>query len=95
MKRRWMRRKLKVPTSKGLRGISVRDSRQASQIGRYWNAVARYLRTGDTSALRKFRGKHIVDATGARVLLLTDLDELDRLGNAGVLSFETIYTRTR
>jgi hypothetical protein len=71
----------------------VRDSRQASQVAEYWNAVHRYLETGDDSALRKFRRKRITDAKGTRVPLLTDLDELDRLGSAGVLSFESLYAK--
>lgn len=93
-KRPWMRRKLKVPTRKGLREIAVRSSRQASEIGRYWNAVHTYLATGDTSALRRFRGVRVIDRNGEHVPLLTDLDDLDRLGNARVLSFESIYART-
>jgi anti-anti-sigma regulatory factor len=62
-------------------------------IGKYWNAVDRYRDTGDASALREFRGKHIIDANGKRIRLLTDLGELDRLGSAGLLSFETLYAR--
>jgi hypothetical protein len=81
------------PTRKGLREIGVRDSRQASLLGKYWTAVERYRDTGDGSALREFRGKHIIDATGKRVRLLTDRGALDHLGSAGVLSFETIYAR--
>ena len=86
-------RVLRVPTREGPRPIAVRDSRQASQLAEYWNAVHRYLETGDDSALRKFRRKRITDAEGARVPLLTDLDELDRLGSAGVLSFESLYAK--
>ena len=86
-------RVLRVPTREGLREIAVRDSRQASQVAEYWNAVHRYLETGDDSALRKFRRKRITDANGVRVPLLTDLGELDRLGSAGVLSFESLYAK--
>ena len=86
-------RVLRVPTRKGPRPIAVRDSRQASQLAEYWNAVHRYLETGDASALQKFRRTRITDATGTRVPLLTDLDELDRLGSAGVLSFESLYSK--
>ncbi len=86
-------RVLVLPTRGGLREIAVRDSREASQIAEYANAVQRYLQTGDASALRKFRRKRITDATGARVPLLTDLDVLDRLGSAGVLSFESLYAK--
>jgi len=86
-------RVLVTATRKGLREIGVRDSRQASLLGKYWTAVERYRDTGDPSALREFRGQHIVDASGKRRRLLTDLRALDRLGSAGVLSFESLYAR--
>jgi len=86
-------RVLVIPKRKGLSEIGVRDSRQASLLGRFWTAVDRYRDTGDGSALREFRGQHIVDASGKRVRLLTNLPELDRLGSAGVLSFESLYAR--
>ncbi len=82
---------LVVPTPDGLREVALRDSRQASQLAEYWDAVQRYLQKGDESALRKFRGKRIKDAEGKPIRLLTNLEELDRLGNAGVLSFESLY----
>jgi hypothetical protein len=86
-------RVLVIPTRKGLREIGVSDSRQATLLGKYWTAVDRYRDTGDPSALREFRGKHLIDASGKRVPLLTDLHELDRLGSAGNLSFESLYAR--
>ncbi len=87
-------RVLVIPTRKGRRDIGVRDSRQASLLGKYSAAVERYLQIGDDSALRKFRGKSITDASGAKLPLLTDLEELDRLGSAGDLSFESLYARS-
>ena len=87
-------RVLVIPTRKGLREIGVRDFRQASLLGRYWTAVERYRDTGDASTLREFRRKYIVDASGKRHQLLTDRRVLDRLGSAGVLSFETLYARS-
>ncbi|MBZ5658008.1 MAG: hypothetical protein LAO56_22325 [Acidobacteriia bacterium] len=86
-------RVLVIPTRKGLHEVGMRDSRQATLLGKYWTAVERYRDTGDASALREFRGKHIIDASGKRVRLLTNLGELDRLGSAGVLSFETLYAK--
>jgi len=86
-------RVLVIPTRKGLSEIGVSDSRQATLLGTYWTAVERYRDTGDSSALREFRGQHIIDANGKRVRLLTDLRVLDRLGSAGVLSFETLYAK--
>jgi hypothetical protein len=86
-------RVLPVPASEGLREIGVPDSKQATLLGKYWSAVELYLRTGDASALEKFAGEHIVDASGKRYPLLTNLQELDRLGSAGAFSFETLYRK--
>jgi hypothetical protein len=87
-------RVLFLPAEYGTREIATRDSRQASLIGQYWDAVQRYLQRGDDSALRKFRGVRIRAASGESIPLLTEPEELDRLGNAGVLSFESLYARS-
>src|SRR5260370_35922797 len=63
-------RVLVIPTRKGLSEIGLRDSRQASLLGKYWTAVERYRDTGDASALREFRGNHVIDAGGKRFRLL-------------------------
>jgi hypothetical protein len=86
-------RVLQVPTPNGAQEIATRNSRHASTLGQYWDAVHKYLRTGDTSEVKKFRGKRIKDAQGSEVPLITDLKELNRLGSAGVLSFESLYVR--
>jgi hypothetical protein len=86
---------LRVVTILGIKGrheIATRDSRQASLIGSHWAAVQRYLQTGDDTALLKFKNKRVIDADGRRHRFLTNLEELDRLASAGVLSFETIYS---
>ena len=97
---RWVARKsdrllrvLPLPSAQGLIEVGLQDSRQATVIGKYWNAVDLYRATGDGSALVAFRGTYITDVEGKRVPLLTDLSELDRLGSAGVLSFESLYAR--
>lgn len=77
----------------GKREIAIMDSEQATTVSNYWHVVYRYLRTGDGRALAAFRGVTVVTARGERVTLLTDLKVLRRLGNAGTLSFETIYSR--
>jgi hypothetical protein len=77
--------------STGRKEVATRDSRQASVVGGHWAAVQRYLQTGDDSALLRFKGKRVTDASGKRHLLLTDLAELNRLASAGVLSFESMY----
>ena len=86
-------RVLLLPTSYGTREVATRDSRQASQVAEYWDAVQRYLQKGDDSALQQFRGVRIKAADGESIPLLTETEELDRLGNAGVLSFESLYAR--
>jgi hypothetical protein len=87
-------RVLVVLTRDGLREFAVRDSRQASVLAEYWDAVQRYLQRGDDLVLRKFRGVRIEAADGESIPLLTEREELDRLGNAGVLSFESLYARS-
>jgi hypothetical protein len=86
-------RVLVIPTPDGLREIGVRDSREASLIGKYWAAVQKYLETGDAIDLRRIRRKQIKDADDKRIVLVKDLSELDRLGSAGVLSFESLYAK--
>lgn len=86
-------RVLQKLTPEGRQQVGVTDTREASILGDYWNAVDRYRDTGDASALKHFDGKHVIDADGKRVPLITDLKEIDRQGSAGNLSFETIYAR--
>jgi hypothetical protein len=86
-------RVLPLPSREGLIDIGVGDSRQATVIGKYWNAVDLYLSSGDESALHAFQGKYMIDSDGKRVPLMTDIHELDRLGSAGNLSFESLYAR--
>lgn len=86
-------RVLAVPSPEGVREIAIRDSRQASRLGEYWAAVQKYLQTGNASAIEKFHGKRVTDASRRRIPLLTSLEDLDRLGLAGALSFESLYAR--
>ena len=44
--------------------IQINDSRTAALIGRYHNAIKKFLSTGDKKALRKFRRKKIKDIDG-------------------------------
>ena len=78
----------------GASEIVVRGRHIAGQLGRYWSALQRYLQTGDASRLEKFQGKSIRAADGTQIHLLTDRRELNRLGSAGVLSFESLYSRS-
>ena len=83
-----------ILTPEGPREITVRGSKQATLLAEYWNALHRYVETGDAARLNAFRGKHITDANGVDVSLLTDFPVLNRLASAGVLSFESLYART-
>ena len=84
-----------VSKDKGPIEVGTNDSREASIAGKHSSAVERYLETGDDSALRRLPRNYILDAQANRIELLTDLDELDRLGSAGELSFESLYVRSR
>jgi hypothetical protein len=86
-------RVLVIPTEKGLQEVAVANSRDASLLGKYWDAVQDYLATGDASGLRELEGEQIKDANGIQIPLITDTEELDRLGSAGVLSFESLYAQ--
>jgi hypothetical protein len=87
-------RVLVIPGPQGQREVVVKDSVVASKIAEYSDAVQKYLRTGDSSGLKKFRRLKLLDEKGKRIKLLTDLSELQKLGSAGVLSFESLYART-
>jgi len=52
--------------------IEVDDSRHASTIGEYHNAVKNFLRTNDESYLMPYRGKKIRDSSGNMHELETD-----------------------
>jgi hypothetical protein len=85
-------RQMRFLTGEGPTVLPVRDSRSASRIARYMNAVDHYLRTGDDNQLRRFRGKGIWVEKRFRPFI-TDLDALDRLAAAGEVSFEELYAR--
>ena len=80
------RRNMLIPTERGTTPVAIRGSRQASRLGRYMSAVGKYLRSGDTDALSKFKGKSI----GGHALI-TDPDTLSVLAQAGALTLDEIY----
>ena len=77
----------------GLGEVRVRSSREASLVGRYWAAIDKYLATGDSLALKRIRRKTVKTASGKRIRFIKDLAEIERLGSAGVLSFESLYAK--
>lgn len=80
------KRRMRVPTAIGNVPETIRGSKQASQLGKYMSAVGKYLRTGDAAALADFEGKSI-----AGHVLITDLDILSSLAQAGALTLDEIY----
>jgi hypothetical protein len=80
------KREMLVPTTLGNSPVTVRGSKQASQLGRYMSAVSEYLRTGNTDALSEFAGQSI----GGHVLI-TDPELLSSLAQAGALTLDEIY----
>jgi len=86
-------RVLVVPVHGGRVEVAVRSSRAASELAKRSAAQREYLATGDDSKLRALQDITILDASGREIPFLTDLDELERLGDLGVLSFESIYAR--
>ena len=74
--------------------VEPANSREAAKIARYANAVRRYLEYGDEHALRRFRASSVRLRGGVSEPFLTDLEAIDQLAAAGVLSFTSIYRLT-
>jgi hypothetical protein len=75
-----------IPTPIGNAPVTVRGSRQASQLGKYMSAVGKYLRTGDVEGLAQFKNQSI----GGQALI-TEPNALSVLAEAGALTLEEIY----
>ena len=84
---------LVVPVHGGRIEVAVRGSRAASELAKRAAAQREFLATGDDTKLRKLSKTKILDASGREVPFLTDVDELERQGDLGALSFESIYAR--
>jgi len=70
--------------------ITPEQDAEASEIGRYWNALRHYRRTGDDSRLWPFEGEQI-----AGHIWETDLDAIDFWAATGQLDFEDLYEDTQ
>lgn len=86
-------RTMRFLTENGMVELILKDSRTASDIARHIGAVNRYLRTGDSSTLKPFRGKTITVGKVA-YRYVTHLKTLERLAYAGEVSFEDLYALT-
>lgn len=83
-------RSMRFLTAEGPVYLPVTDSRTASTIGEYWEAVKLYLQMGNDRALRRFKYKQI-RVQKKTYNFVTDTKLLERLGRAGELDFESIY----
>ena len=72
--KRWdrIKRVMRVNTDGKEKSIEIKDSRTASVVGRYHNAVKQFLNTGDKTKLSKFRNKKVKDSKGKMHRLETD-----------------------
>jgi hypothetical protein len=84
-------RKMKFLDANGIRAVEPANSREASKLGRYWDTLDYYLRTGDDRRLRRFRRQLLRTRDKTRLPFLTDLDTINYLARAGELSFEDLY----
>jgi hypothetical protein len=84
------RRDVQIPTALGQTTISISGSKAATEIAKYQNAVARYLRNGDASKLKRFQGKKVGIGKN-KVELITDPATLSSLALAGALQFDQLY----
>lgn len=70
--------------------VPVRTLKAARDLSAYENAVARFLRTGD-SRLQRFAGKTVLTDDGRRITLPTDPDRLRELAAADLLRLDSLY----
>ena len=78
--------RMRILTQGGVEDLELRSAEARSAVGSYWNAVRRYLWTGNTDELERFSRTRI---RGRR--LLTDPERIDQLARIGELEFEDIY----
>ncbi|WP_445185552.1 hypothetical protein ACTXG6_45790 [Pseudonocardia sp. Cha107L01] len=65
-----------------------------SMVGSHWNAVGRYLDTGDAGALQGFEGATVGGYDGIPVLELeTRRDPIDDYALIGVFNVDSIYEK--
>ena len=79
--KRWDRinRVMRINSSGEEKSVEIRDSRTASVVGRYHNAVKQFLNSGDKTKLSKFKNKKVKDSKGKLHKLETNSDEIIRI----------------
>ena len=61
------------------KSVEVKNSRTASVIGRYHNAIKHFLNTGDRTKLKQFRNKKIKDSGGKIHRFETDTEKIIKI----------------
>jgi hypothetical protein len=79
-------RPLRVLTTEGELDLDTRSFRTASLVGAHWNAVTRFVETGDTTRLAPFVGKKVQGHE-----LETRQEVIEERAHRGELSFEDLY----
>ena len=70
--------------------VAIRGSRAASRVAEHSAAVHQFLTTGDSRSLDVFQGQAIRSRNQTH-FFLTDTEALERLADAGEVSFERLY----
>jgi hypothetical protein len=78
--------RMRILTRNGVEFVEVQSEREASIVGSYWNAVRRYVHTGDDIGLAALDTLSVAERD-----LETDVDWIDYWAVRGELEFEDIY----
>ena len=79
--KRWdrIKRVMRINSGGKEKSVEIKDSRTASVVGRYHNAVKQFLNTGDRTKLSKFRNKKVKDSSGKLHRLEINPEEIIRI----------------
>ena len=86
-------RPLVVPVHGGRIEVGVIGSRKSTALSDRLRAQGHFISAGDASRLRALENVTILDAEGREIPFLTDPEELERQGDLGFSSFESIYAK--
>jgi hypothetical protein len=95
--RQWIigtdRRKREMPifSAGQIQEITLKNYKDSQPVGRYMEAVKKFLSTNDESVLKDFIGKSVVDVKGKRHIFETRPNVLYRLSASQKEPFEEVY----
>ncbi|MGO8947061.1 MAG: hypothetical protein ACLQUY_05240 [Ktedonobacterales bacterium] len=84
-------RRMKFLDARGLVTVEPANSREASKLAQYWDAVNKYINNNDAKPLWRFRRQQLRVTGKIQLPFLTSLDDIYQLARAGELSFEDLY----